>query len=132
MQEEFNFVSEYKIQGRRRKVNQACVFCQRSHMTCDSERPCQRCIKRRIGHLCHDMPGGGLEPEIFLPKLRSQRTYGPLEGPYLKYYSGNLMEEFYDFIDERVGIDDFQSPPFDILVDRLKLLCKDQYGSVLA
>lgn len=23
-------------------------------MTCDDGRPCQRCIKRSIGHLCHD------------------------------------------------------------------------------
>ncbi|GFF40792.1 putative Zn cluster transcription factor Rds2 [Aspergillus lentulus] len=34
----------------------ACVYCRRSHMTCDSERPCTRCIKRNIGHLCHDEP----------------------------------------------------------------------------
>ena len=26
------------------------------HMTCDLERPCNRCIKRSIGHLCHDEP----------------------------------------------------------------------------
>jgi len=25
-------------------------------MTCDDGRPCQRCIKRSIGHLCHDEP----------------------------------------------------------------------------
>lgn len=25
-------------------------------MTCDLERPCTRCIKRGIGHLCHDEP----------------------------------------------------------------------------
>lgn len=25
-------------------------------MTCDLERPCTRCIKRNIGHLCHDEP----------------------------------------------------------------------------
>jgi len=40
--------------ARRRKVNQACLYCRRSHMTCDEGRPCQRCIKREIGHLCHD------------------------------------------------------------------------------
>ncbi|KAJ4490012.1 hypothetical protein J3R30DRAFT_3653500 [Lentinula aciculospora] len=39
---------------RRRKVNHACLYCRRSHMTCDEGRPCQRCIKREIGHLCHD------------------------------------------------------------------------------
>ncbi|KAI9502191.1 hypothetical protein BX070DRAFT_175061, partial [Coemansia spiralis] len=32
----------------------ACVFCQRSHMSCNDQRPCQRCIKRNISHLCRD------------------------------------------------------------------------------
>ncbi|KAI9218683.1 hypothetical protein BC828DRAFT_407367 [Blastocladiella britannica] len=40
--------------NKRKKVNHACVYCRRSHMTCDNGRPCQRCIKRHIGHLCHD------------------------------------------------------------------------------
>ncbi|KAI4207140.1 MAG: hypothetical protein LQ346_000718 [Caloplaca aetnensis] len=26
------------------------------HMTCDLDRPCARCVKRNIGHLCHDEP----------------------------------------------------------------------------
>ncbi|KAF5358803.1 hypothetical protein D9758_008588 [Tetrapyrgos nigripes] len=39
---------------KRRKVNHACLYCRRSHMTCDEGRPCQRCVKREIGHLCHD------------------------------------------------------------------------------
>ncbi|KAF4977570.1 hypothetical protein FZEAL_5941 [Fusarium zealandicum] len=38
---------------KRRKVNHACVYCRRS------ERPCTRCIKRNIGHLCHDEPREG-------------------------------------------------------------------------
>ncbi|EMC98521.1 hypothetical protein BAUCODRAFT_130166 [Baudoinia panamericana UAMH 10762] len=42
--------------AKRRKVNHACVYCRRSHMTCDLERPCARCVKRDIGHLCHDEP----------------------------------------------------------------------------
>ncbi|EGG10420.1 uncharacterized protein MELLADRAFT_102976 [Melampsora larici-populina 98AG31] len=42
--------------GKRRKVAKACLFCKRSHMTCDDSRPCQRCIKREIGHLCCDEP----------------------------------------------------------------------------
>ncbi|KAH8811737.1 transcription factor Zn cluster transcription factor-like protein Rds2 [Xylogone sp. PMI_703] len=45
-----------KSPKKRRKVNHACVYCRRSHMTCDLERPCARCIKRNIGHLCHDEP----------------------------------------------------------------------------
>ncbi|KAF1808564.1 hypothetical protein P152DRAFT_462427 [Eremomyces bilateralis CBS 781.70] len=41
---------------KRRKVNHACIYCRRSHMTCDLNRPCNRCVKRSIGHLCHDEP----------------------------------------------------------------------------
>ncbi|PVU91898.1 hypothetical protein BB560_006097 [Smittium megazygosporum] len=40
--------------GKRKKVQRACVYCRRSHMTCDVGRPCQRCIKRDIPHLCRD------------------------------------------------------------------------------
>ncbi|KIW20406.1 hypothetical protein PV08_00981 [Exophiala spinifera] len=38
---------------KKRKVNHACVYCRRS------DRPCKRCIKRNIGHLCHDEPRDG-------------------------------------------------------------------------
>ncbi|KAL0074379.1 hypothetical protein F4703DRAFT_1893317, partial [Phycomyces blakesleeanus] len=41
---------------KRKKVSLACVFCRRSHMTCDDGRPCQRCTKRNIGHKCYDTP----------------------------------------------------------------------------
>lgn len=41
---------------KRRKVNHACIYCRRSHMTCDLERPCTRCVKRNISHLCRDEP----------------------------------------------------------------------------
>lgn len=39
---------------KRKPQTKACLFCRRSHMTCDDERPCSRCIKRSIGHLCTD------------------------------------------------------------------------------
>jgi len=39
---------------RRRKVTKACFYCQKSHMSCDKDRPCKRCISRNIGHLCKD------------------------------------------------------------------------------
>lgn len=35
-------------------------------MTCDLERPCTRCVKRNIGHLCHD------EPRESIKKSRSE------------------------------------------------------------
>ncbi|KAK4242198.1 meiosis protein SPO22/ZIP4 like-domain-containing protein [Achaetomium macrosporum] len=46
----------HRTPKKRRKVNHACLYCRRSHMTCDLARPCTRCIKRNIGHLCHDEP----------------------------------------------------------------------------
>ncbi|KAJ1325116.1 RNA polymerase II-specific transcription factor-like protein [Microdochium nivale] len=64
--------SAHKSPRKRRKVNHACVYCRRSHMTCDLERPCTRCIKRNIGHLCHDEPR---EPDTKKPKpVRSSST----------------------------------------------------------
>ncbi|KAL2110516.1 hypothetical protein VUR80DRAFT_1077 [Thermomyces stellatus] len=45
-----------KTTKKRRKVNHACIYCRRSHMTCDLERPCTRCVKRNISHLCRDEP----------------------------------------------------------------------------
>lgn len=51
------------IQTKRQKALKACVYCKRSHMTCDNgilfyffnlDRPCKRCIFRKIGHLCRD------------------------------------------------------------------------------
>ncbi|KAI8334304.1 hypothetical protein BC941DRAFT_504233 [Chlamydoabsidia padenii] len=46
------------LKRKRKKVSLACVFCRRSHMTCDEGRPCQRCIKRNISDMCHDNPIG--------------------------------------------------------------------------
>ncbi|RYC63614.1 hypothetical protein CHU98_g2598 [Xylaria longipes] len=45
-----------KSPRKRRKVNHACVYCRRSHMTCDL---------RNIGHLCHDEPR---DPDAKKPK----------------------------------------------------------------
>lgn len=45
-----------KLNKRRKKANSACVYCRRSHMICDNLRPCKRCIKRGISHMCHDEP----------------------------------------------------------------------------
>lgn len=48
--------SDQPKRPRRRKVEHACIYCRRSHMTCDEGRPCSRCIRRNIGHLCRDEP----------------------------------------------------------------------------
>ncbi|TVY31159.1 Regulator of drug sensitivity [Lachnellula hyalina] len=47
------------------RVPAACVYCRRS------ERPCARCIKRNIGHLCHDEPR---EPESTTKKSKRQHS----------------------------------------------------------
>ncbi|KAI0649802.1 hypothetical protein C8Q79DRAFT_940833 [Trametes meyenii] len=77
--------------SKRRKVNHACLYCRRSHMTCDEGRPCQRCIKREIGHLCHDerrttakdkAPTSASSSSITNPPIDVARTisgqYGPI------------------------------------------------------
>lgn len=52
--EQPNETQPRRKQSVRRKVNMACIYCRRSHMTCDESRPCRRCVKRDIGHLCRD------------------------------------------------------------------------------
>ncbi|MCJ1309791.1 Transcriptional regulator of nonfermentable carbon utilization [Agyrium rufum] len=39
---------------KRKKARRACYACQRAHLTCGDERPCQRCVKRGIQGQCHD------------------------------------------------------------------------------
>lgn len=65
---------------KRRKVNHACLYCRRSHMTCDEGRPCQRCIKRDIGHLCHDeqRPRVQDKPLQAAPADTSTSSYTPV------------------------------------------------------
>eukprot|EP00743_Colponemidia_sp_Colp-15_P010454 GILK01011511.1.p1 GENE.GILK01011511.1~~GILK01011511.1.p1 ORF type:complete len:356 (+),score=20.84 GILK01011511.1:67-1068(+) len=50
--------SEAVGNGKKRKgsrsATRACMYCQRSHMSCEDARPCKRCVKRGIGHLCRD------------------------------------------------------------------------------
>lgn len=39
---------------KRKKTSRACIHCQRAHVTCDSGRPCQRCIKKKCEATCTD------------------------------------------------------------------------------
>ncbi|KAH6618794.1 hypothetical protein C7974DRAFT_436158 [Boeremia exigua] len=66
---------------KRRKVNHACIYCRRSHMTCDLERPCTRCIKRNIGHLCHDEPREGVKKAKSEPENGNAQVEAPKGGP---------------------------------------------------
>ncbi|KAL2017166.1 hypothetical protein VTK56DRAFT_2535 [Thermocarpiscus australiensis] len=42
------------LRPRRKKARRACFACQRAHLTCGDERPCQRCIKRNLMDSCRD------------------------------------------------------------------------------
>ncbi|MCJ1430737.1 Transcriptional regulator of nonfermentable carbon utilization [Xylographa pallens] len=42
------------LRPRRKKARRACFACQRAHLTCGDERPCQRCIKRGLQDACAD------------------------------------------------------------------------------
>ncbi|KDR66474.1 hypothetical protein GALMADRAFT_259271 [Galerina marginata CBS 339.88] len=123
-----------KKTAKRRKVNHACLYCRRSHMTCDEGRPCQRCIKREIGHLCHDerrpkmpekspiTPGGTIEiartyaPVPVYPSQGAQQT-STWSMPVPTYmYPETFGNEFSVLTDFLETLDDgsFFSPPTTI------------------
>lgn len=62
---------------KKKKVEMACVYCRRSHMICDDSRPCLRCIKRGIGHLCHDEPTPGRQKKRPDLKPSTENTTSP-------------------------------------------------------
>ncbi|KAK4185556.1 putative transcription factor [Podospora australis] len=75
------------MRPRRKKARRACYACQRAHLTCGDERPCQRCIKRGLMDTCqdgvrkkakylHDAPPEALRPVLgptFNPNAGSGR-----------------------------------------------------------
>ncbi|CAI5755799.1 unnamed protein product [Candida verbasci] len=65
-----------KPKKRKKKLEIACVYCRRSHMICDESRPCQRCIKRGIGHLCYDEPSNSRQRKK-AEALRKTQSEGP-------------------------------------------------------
>ncbi|WVR05463.1 hypothetical protein IAU60_002479 [Kwoniella sp. DSM 27419] len=58
-------VGEPRKKRSKRSSGKACVYCRRSHMVCEGGRPCERCIKREIPHLCRD----------FTPPPHPQRSH---------------------------------------------------------
>ncbi|KAF8443648.1 hypothetical protein BDZ91DRAFT_166916 [Kalaharituber pfeilii] len=43
-----------KDRTKRKKARRACSACQRAHLTCDDERPCRRCVRRKMADSCCD------------------------------------------------------------------------------
>jgi hypothetical protein len=80
--------SKDPLRPRRKKARRACFACQRAHLTCGDERPCQRCIKRGLQDACHDgvrkkakylhdAPDGALMPGNFYNQTASMRANPP-------------------------------------------------------
>ncbi|AGO13125.1 AaceriAFL031Wp [[Ashbya] aceris (nom. inval.)] len=42
--------------AKRKKTNVACINCSRSHVTCESQRPCTRCVKKGLELSCVNAP----------------------------------------------------------------------------
>lgn len=40
--------------AKRKKARRACFSCQRAHLTCGDERPCNRCVQRNLTDTCQD------------------------------------------------------------------------------
>ena len=77
-----------KQKTKRKKVNHACLYCRRSHMTCDEGRPCQRwyalniCfgpyVARQYSLVCPILP-----PNCSRPNLRSwPQTQSSTQSPH--------------------------------------------------
>jgi len=78
---------------RRKKARRACYACQRAHLTCGDERPCQRCIKRGLADACqdgvrkkakylHDAPPEALRP-VLGPTYNPNAAAKPPNGRHL-------------------------------------------------
>ncbi|PMD29085.1 hypothetical protein L207DRAFT_550047 [Hyaloscypha variabilis F] len=78
------------LRPRRKKARRACFACQRAHLTCGDERPCQRCIKRGLADACqdgvrkkakylHDAPPEALRPVLGpnYNQVNNTRNNGP-------------------------------------------------------
>ncbi|KAJ6489636.1 hypothetical protein C8R47DRAFT_1014869 [Mycena vitilis] len=106
--------------SKRRKVNHACLYCRRSHMTCDEGRPCQRCIKREIGHLCHDERRSKTAEKAAAPPASSSSFDGATTSTFAASTSGPQQTQWgkapYFYQPETLGNE------FSVLTDFLETL----------
>ncbi|TIC75110.1 hypothetical protein E3Q00_01236 [Wallemia mellicola] len=42
------------VNNKKKKATRACFSCQKAHLTCDDDRPCNRCVKRGLADQCKD------------------------------------------------------------------------------
>ncbi|ETN39930.1 uncharacterized protein HMPREF1541_06157 [Cyphellophora europaea CBS 101466] len=96
---------------RRKKARRACFACQRAHLTCGDERPCQRCIKRGLQDACQDgvrkkakylhdapnealMPGVGATMYTHPAAKRASTTTNPHDSQQQSQPQGNSQQYF--------------------------------------
>ncbi|SCU93556.1 LAME_0F04214g1_1 [Lachancea meyersii CBS 8951] len=90
------------VQSKRKKVARACVYCRRSHMICDEHRPCTRCIRRNIAHLCCDeLPRGVAEEDPDLEKMSTREPNMSANNPVGTV--GGILARQPMFASEHVG-----------------------------
>ncbi|KAJ6781322.1 hypothetical protein PWT90_10093 [Aphanocladium album] len=73
---------------RRKKARRACFACQRAHLTCGDERPCQRCIKRGLADACQD----GVRKKAKYLHDAPPEALRPVLGPNYNPSSGNTTQ----------------------------------------
>ncbi|BEJ09822.1 hypothetical protein CcaverHIS641_0607370 [Cutaneotrichosporon cavernicola] len=64
----------------RKKVAKACLACQKSHLTCDENRPCNRCTKKGIGDQC--VEGVRKKAKYLMEGDERARPAAPVTGPF--------------------------------------------------
>lgn len=98
-----------QIQKKRKKVSKACIYCRRSHMICNEQRPCSRCVKRDIGHLCRDEElrlALDVEPDAEQLQTDLGQVYKSGSVPQQPLKSGaygGLLSQQPTFVSEHVG-----------------------------
>jgi len=70
---------------RRKKARRACFACQRAHLTCGDERPCQRCVKRGLAENCQD----GVRKKAKYLHDAPPEALGPVLGPNFNSGAGS-------------------------------------------
>lgn len=123
--------AQEKPKARRRKVDIACVYCRRSHMICDDSRPCQRCIKRNIGHLCHDEPVSERQRKKMTINSESPSMTPSSSQPEIPYNGGSLasLTQHPVFFSEHVGNEFSSLNEFLSMIDDPELMSNVNYNN---
>ncbi|KAJ3394210.1 hypothetical protein HDU84_009530 [Entophlyctis sp. JEL0112] len=67
--------TQLHFKAKRSRTANACQMCKASHTSCDSMRPCGRCVKRGESHLCVDAPRKPSRKSSLLPS----KSYVPMQ-----------------------------------------------------